>query len=330
MKSIKYDDLIAQTMSELKKGGWDAAFSFIDDYIQKTPIIEAYLVRSEMYLEKGDFQNALKDIEKSITIDPTEAKAYFNRGLAHAKSGGDAKKSLDDFTKAIELNVNYAGAYTNRANIYLQMSEFQKAIMDCNKAIELSPNEAEPYYNRGLAYFNMEEPKKAFKDYNKVIELDPENAEAFFKRGFLNSQSGNTQEAISDYEEFLRLDPNNTNAKLVRDELRQLKSGKTAKSNKAPANIKRKHLLIFSAIGFVLGTIIGAVNGSVILGMWLGIGGGVGLSFLPEIPDLFKGAYKRRGFVYAFQTVLGGGGLWFVIFIVAGPIGFIIRFIRTR
>ena len=64
--------------------------------------------------------------------------------------------------------------------------------------------------------------------------------------------------------------------------------------------------------------------------MWFGLGSGVAFSFFPDIPGIFRGFYREEGFFGAVKSTFIGGGIWFVIFMVAGPIGFIIRFIRTK
>ena len=336
MEKHKYDELQKRIMST---SGWDEAVDYLENYIKNNPdSLEAYLIRGELHLEMGDFQKALNDLEKVIRIDTNIAQSYFSRGMLYANSG-DNNKALNDFSKAIELDENYIEAYSNRANMYLKLKEVQKAINDCTKAIELMPSDnesPEPYYNRGLAYMNINKAEKALEDYCKVIELAPDNAEAYAKRGLIYSGFGRTQEAINDYEKFLQLDPDNKNAYLVKDELNNLKSGKTVETvenNKEPVNKELRLLLICSAICFFIGTIMGASSGNVLMGMWFGLGSGVALSFFPDIPGIFRIAYREEGFegfVEALKSTFIGGGIWFVIFMIAGPIGFIIRFIKMR
>ena len=332
---MNYDELTQQMMTVGNEGGPDAIIDYINDYVNENPnSYEGYLVRSEIYTEMGDFQEALDDAEKAVRITPKEAVVYDNRGCIYVKSGNDIKKALNDFNKAIELNINYIDAYVNRANVFLKMKDFKKAINDCTKAIELSPNEHTAYYNRGLAYMNVGETRKALDDYNKVIDIKPDIAETYAKRGLINSQSGNTQKAISDYEEFLRLDPDNKNAKLVRDELEKLKGAQTAgtaESYKKPVNKELRRLLICSAIGLIFGALFGgssasairADSGDIIGGMWLGIGAGVGLS---NLLGMFGFLYENYGLEDAFKT----SALWFVVLMISGPIGFIIQYRKTR
>jgi len=331
MNNQKYDELIKQTLAT---GGWDAAVDFINDCIEKDPnSIEAYLVRGEIYLEMEEFQEALADFDKVISIDPNIATVYFDRGVLYAKSD-DKYKALDDFNQAIKLDANYTGAYANRANIFLKLEKLQQAIDDCNKAIEISPDEVLPYYNRGIAYMNTGEIAKALNDYNKVVELEPENAEAYTRRGSANQELGNIQEAIADYEKALEIDSDCANAELIRDALKELKSGTTPSDdeNYEVKQLKKemKILLICSAVGFILGTIIGAGSENVFAGMWFGIGIGGALNFIPEIPGIFMRGFRSEGCVEALKTTFVGGLIWVVIFMVAGPIGLLVRVIKKN
>ncbi len=61
-------------------------------------------------------------------------------------------KAIDDYTKAIKLNPQDAAAYYNRGIAYDDLGEYQKAIDDYTKAIELAPQDASAYYYRGIAY----------------------------------------------------------------------------------------------------------------------------------------------------------------------------------
>jgi len=231
MGNQKYDQMSKLVAALVERDGFDAAINYLSNGLKKAPnLLEAYLVRGELYMEMGAFQKALSDYEKAIELNPNEPESYFLRGSLYARPGKDIDidKAITDFNKTIELEANHVGAYANRANMYLKKREPQKVISDCTKAIELSPNSAEPYYNRGLAYANTGELTAALDDYNTVIKLTPKGApmyiEALFKRGLLRSQSGDTQWAIIDYEEFLALDPNNHNAEMVRGVLDELRS----------------------------------------------------------------------------------------------------------
>jgi len=55
------------------------------------------------YANKKDYDHSIADYNKSISIEPTYATGYANRGLAWEKKS-DLQKALADFKKAVELN----------------------------------------------------------------------------------------------------------------------------------------------------------------------------------------------------------------------------------
>ena len=74
---------------------------------------------------------------KSQEVDPEDAGAYYNRGLAYGEKG-DFDQAIADCDKAIELDPGYANAYLLRGAAYGEKGEVEKAISDLEKCIELS------------------------------------------------------------------------------------------------------------------------------------------------------------------------------------------------
>jgi len=80
-------------------------------------------------------EEALKDFDKAIELDPLFDQPYFYRG--NIKYGlGDYNGALFDYNKAIELNPGFADAYFNRGNVYESINQRDKACADWIKADE--------------------------------------------------------------------------------------------------------------------------------------------------------------------------------------------------
>ena len=148
---------------------------------------------------------------EAIRLDPNDAGAYSNRGLAYDKKG-DHDKALADCVEAIRLDPKCVDAYFNRGLVYGYNGEHEKAIADFSEAIRLDPNVALVYNNRGFAYVNIGDHDKAFADYDKAIQLDPQLALAYTNRGLAYAGKGEFDKAIADLTEAIQLDPNNAEA----------------------------------------------------------------------------------------------------------------------
>ena len=76
---------------------------------------------------------------------------YLNQGIVSAKNG-NFEQAITDYSKAISLNPNYIDAYIGRGRAYSRKENIKQAISDYNRAILLNPNYAEGYKYRGYAY----------------------------------------------------------------------------------------------------------------------------------------------------------------------------------
>ena len=168
---------------------------------------DAYNNRGIAYNIKGDSDQAIPDYTKAIELKPYYAAAYTNRGAAYSNRG-EFDRAIADHTKAIELKPDYAAAYTNRGTTYRNKGEFDLAVADHTKAIELKPDYAAAYTNRGAAYSNRGEFDRAIVDCNTAIRFNPNYAEAYNNRGIIYSIKGHFDRAITDYSAAVRLNPN--------------------------------------------------------------------------------------------------------------------------
>ena len=62
----------------------------------------------------------------------------------------DPKKAIEYLSNAVRLQPYDAIAYNNRGIAYADLGDYQSAIEDYNQAIRLKPDYADAYNNRGL------------------------------------------------------------------------------------------------------------------------------------------------------------------------------------
>jgi len=58
-------------------------------------------------LDDAQLDDSIKSYTKTIELNPKDAEAYYNRGLAYKKKG-NLKQSQADYEKAVELNPDFA------------------------------------------------------------------------------------------------------------------------------------------------------------------------------------------------------------------------------
>ena len=59
--------------------------------------------RSQPRLPGDEYERAIADHTKAIALDPNDANAYYNRGVAYEQKG-DKDQAIADFRKVLEIN----------------------------------------------------------------------------------------------------------------------------------------------------------------------------------------------------------------------------------
>src|SRR5476649_1990309 len=120
--------------------------------LENTSAQNAYFKLGQQALMDGDFKAAVAQLEKACLIDSTNANALWMLGYSYYHSE-NYKKSIAAYTKEISLNPTDASAYYYRARAksYLgrdnqvPAAEREKyllgAIFDLTKAIAIDPND---------------------------------------------------------------------------------------------------------------------------------------------------------------------------------------------
>lgn len=125
------------------------------------------------YLEQTlyDYGSAIEDLKKTISIDPYLLDAYLLRAQLYQELN-EYDKALLDLNVAIELEPNEGYNWFERALIHSDLENYSEALKDFNEAIRLTPDEAIFYSNRGhLKRFQLDDKDGACSDYKRSISL---------------------------------------------------------------------------------------------------------------------------------------------------------------
>ena len=91
--------------------------------------------------------------------------------------------TIEDYDRAIQLNPGDAKAHYNRGVAYNGLKQYRRAIADFHRVIELGPGDAKAHYNRGVAYNGLKQYRRAITDFDRAVELDPGDTQANYNRG---------------------------------------------------------------------------------------------------------------------------------------------------
>ncbi len=128
-----------------------------------------YAVRGALYLELGEYAKAIADLTQSLKLHENP-DVLVNRALAYKAFGQreDAKRDLD---RALELDPHSVAAWFNRGTLLLEEGRPEEALRDLNRAVELAPDVPGPYFNRAVAHWQLGQREAAIKDLERFLEL---------------------------------------------------------------------------------------------------------------------------------------------------------------
>jgi tetratricopeptide (TPR) repeat protein len=203
--------LIMAVLTFYRLGVWRDSVTLWSNVIKNdkgTNIARAYYNRGIALNEDKNYNAALNDFSKAISLFPNNADAYFNRALVY-RSLGKPEFALEDLSRAISLNPKKADPFYYHGMSNVDLNRLHEAIIDFSEAIKLNPDHVEALSARALVRGQLKDNEGAIVDLTAAIALKTKNPDVFLTRGYLVSLTGDYAKAISDYNRAIEFQPGN-------------------------------------------------------------------------------------------------------------------------
>jgi tetratricopeptide (TPR) repeat protein len=161
---------------------------FTDDPARRKRTPQPYNRLGELFLEQGNYSEAINSFNKAIEIDSEFAEGYKNRALARV-ANSQPTLALEDFTTAIRIRFRDPIYYYNRGLVYHQLGQYENAVRDYNEAVRRDPAFEDAFLARALTYRVMNELDRSLADVDQVLQLNDTNRRALQLRSVLARQA---------------------------------------------------------------------------------------------------------------------------------------------
>jgi len=129
----------------------------------------------------GRLTEALERYTEAIRLDTTLVQAYSNRGSTYLNLG-QPELAIPDLDEAIRLNPALAVPYSTRGLAHTNLGNFNQAVKDLNDAVRIDPKFADAYSSRGFAHRAAGRLQRATSDFDQAIRIDEKFAVAYNNR----------------------------------------------------------------------------------------------------------------------------------------------------
>jgi len=127
--------------------------------IRKTD--EVYRGIATLHFAEGKLNSAKNFFKKSLTLNPTNKKAYFNLGDLYFMEG-NFLLAIEMYQRALDIDPSFRDVYVNMGVVYYNQGDLENAKISFEKALVLRPNDR--------IYRNLANVYHALKDYEKARE----------------------------------------------------------------------------------------------------------------------------------------------------------------
>ena len=169
-----------------------------------------YYQRAIIYRELELDSLALRDLQKSVTLDTTKA-LYFSAIGDLLFDKKDISGSVKWFQKAISIDPNDELAHLKIANILLYSKDYEKAFAQINAVLRQNVYNAEAYFLKGLCYKDMGQTDKAISSFQTAVQTEPKYYDGFIQLGLLHAEKKDPL-ALQYYENAINVDSLNYEA----------------------------------------------------------------------------------------------------------------------
>lgn len=161
----------------------NAEKQFVKARILAIDSTEARLKLAEIRLIRGEYIDAMAEVNDALRIDEQNAKGYFLKGWIH-REAGDTVLAISSYRTATERDPSYYEAYAVLARLHEALHD-PLAWQYHNSAVALRPNSVEALYARALYGQEHGQDSVALLDYAHIKEIDPRNPTAWYNTGYI-------------------------------------------------------------------------------------------------------------------------------------------------
>jgi tetratricopeptide (TPR) repeat protein len=172
------------------------------DINEKNP--EVYILLGDLFAERNDPQEPIKNYEMALSLNPKYAKAYMKKGLlfARARTKEAYQIGVEATQKGIEVDPEYAPLYAQMAEIYSLTKQYEKAKENYVKYLSLVNNDLYARVRYASFLYLSKDYTKAIEEIQLIHQKDQSRPFLFRLLGCSYYETGDSIKALENMDLF--------------------------------------------------------------------------------------------------------------------------------
>jgi len=150
-------------------------------------------------------EESIKVSEKIVHLDPKNAEAYVDLGIAYHRMGSH-KKALSSYRKALAIEPNDIRTWELKKLTIIALDDPAEIISTCDEILALDPGNRSALLDKVSELERTGQLGPAVEALQKAIRIDPEDKGTLVRLGVLLTAMGRYKEALEVFDEAWRID----------------------------------------------------------------------------------------------------------------------------
>jgi tetratricopeptide (TPR) repeat protein len=165
-------------------GSYVQALESINNSLDENPFDNAYWnLKVQILLEMRKFDTALSTLVEALQANSSNSQAWNDRGLLEAGYLHDYDSAIRSFNRSIKIDPSNAKTYYNKGIVLAEMGKYNESLQPFQEAINISSSFAKAWNQKGRSYSALKQYDKALKCFEKATQLDKANKDAWTNKG---------------------------------------------------------------------------------------------------------------------------------------------------
>jgi tetratricopeptide (TPR) repeat protein len=165
---------------------------------------EYRLIIGKAHYNRGEYDDAVRELEAAAQADSKLPFVHFNLGLAYLRKQ-EYEKAREEFLKDLAIDPDMAFTYEQLGSVESLLQKDDEAVKSFRQAVKLNPQ----LVNSHMGLAKIEERRRnypaALTELNQVVRLDQGNAGARYLRGQVLVRMGREKEGRKELAEATKL-----------------------------------------------------------------------------------------------------------------------------